>query len=322
MAILLHKKLLLSLLLCCSWPVCSLAQLADVVPLESTGQELAADEQTPAVNDEPMRLQLSDAPLSVAASPADNSINYNPYGKKNYFGRAQFLRQIEITTDWMWLAEAIDLGTYFANKQLNEHGYADLLCSTWAAYTPPLKENGDELFSPVGVSFKIKDNLHLLRVGGKLGWTGGLNSCFGIYGRFYFEHRRHWLRLQHDDEHAYYRTNAIKPGLGIHFVPQFDTDVEAWNPYLELGTTYTILTSCKTPYGTDKEQFGSGLVYNFGIGVRNHHHDFFLNLELPQYRYFNRDWSPNGGFFYPYANIRDRQWSVSITAALNGLLGL
>lgn len=246
--------------------------------------------------------------------------------KHKYLGSHQLFYEIELATDHIWLGSAIYALEHVANaaifKRNEDHhsSWPSLFSWTYTFLNPPLKENGEEVTSFTTFGFKLKDMMHYLRTGGKIGWTGGLNSCFGVYGRFYFEHQRQFTRLQHEDTHEYSWTNAIMPGIGVRFTPQFWTGGDQVNPYFEVGTTYTHILGCKSRYGKDKDQFGHGLVYTFGVGVRGNgqyrNSKIFLGLELPQYDFFNRKWSNDGGYYFPYANVRDRRWRITVNLTI------
>lgn len=251
---------------------------------------------------------------------------YQGSGKRKYLGSHQLFYEIELATDHIWLASTIYALEHVANAAIFKHNqenyssWPSLFSWTWTFLNPPLKENGEKVTSFKIFGFKLKDMMHYLRTGGKIGWAGGLNSCFGVYGRFYFEHQRHFMRLQHEDSHEYSWTNAIMPGIGVRFTPQFWTGGDQVNPYFEVGTTYTHILGCKSRYGKDKDQFGHGLVYTFGVGVRGNgqfrNSKIFIGLELPQYDFFNRKWSSDGGFYFPYANIRDRRWRMTLNISV------
>lgn len=265
------------------------------------------------------------APLPTAA-PA----SYYDDEKRNYLGTDQLFYEIEITTDHVWFSGLLFGLETWANSAIQQHNEDEdtnwpCLFAWTYTFTPVLKENGEAVVSfKKAKGFKLKDLMHYFRAGGKIGWAGGLNSCFGIYGRFYYEHQRQFIRLQHEDSHEYAWTNAIMPGIGIRFTPQFWTGEDQINPYFEVGTTYTHIIGCKSRYGKDKDQFGHGLTYSFGVGVRGNgqyrNSKIFVGLELPRYDFFNRKWSNDGGFYFPYANVRDRKWRITLNLTIPILL--
>lgn len=267
---------------------------------------------------------FAERPAFAANAPIPTSSQYNK--DRKYLGTDQLFYEIEITTDHVWFSGLLFGLETWANAAIQDHNeeeYTNWPCLfAWTyTFTPVLKENGEAVVSfKKAKGFKIKDLMHYFRAGGKIGWAGGLNSCFGVYGRFYYEHQRQFIRLQHEDSHEYAWTNAIMPGIGVRFTPQFWTDEDQVNPYFEVGTTYTHIIGCKSRYGKDKDQFGHGLTYSFGVGIRGNgqyrNSKIFVGLELPQYDFFNRKWSNDGGFYFPYANVRDRKWRVTVNLTL------
>ena len=228
---------------------------------------------------------------------------------RRYFGTNQLFYEVEAGTDNLTVNAVTTALMSWANNALAENEHPALFYNSFI-YQPAMHENHEPVASfKDQFSFKPKDLFRLVRAGGKLGWKGGLNSCFGVFGRFYYEYRRNYTKLIHSDDYEYYWTSSIQPGIGVHFAPQFGTRLQ---PYLELGTTYNKVLSCKSPYGKDKDQFGSGLIYSFAIGIGSANERITLGVELPKYNYFNRDWTPDGGFYYPYANIKERRWRITL----------
>lgn len=304
---------------------------------EPTGCTLLNQEITSSLKDmQDMQLELSVVPKSCQQEPMDCPVAANEVPlsasvplpsyyyvdeDRKYLGVDQLFYEIELASDHDVFGVVFNGLGILLNHFLYEHERPCLFATRWILYAPPLKENGDPVVSfKRTLGFKLKDLMHYFRTGGKIGWTGGLNSCFGVYGQVYYEHRRHDIRLQHEDEHTSSWTNSLLPGIGIRFTPQFWTDEDEYNPYIEIGTTYTHIFGCKSRYGRDKDQFGHGLTYSFGIGVRgngmNRNTKVFVGFELPKYDYFNRKWSNDGGYYFPYANIRDRRWRISINISV------
>lgn len=314
---------------------------AGVVTSQDANQQETANFESPACENERPLLESMDGVFQNPASNAITSGSPSAYAaplptaapissysgeKRNYLGTNQLFYEIEITTDHVWFSGLLFGLETWANSAIQDHNeneYTNWPCLfAWTySFAPVLKENGEAVVSfKKAKGFKLKDLMHYFRAGGKIGWAGGLNSCFGVYGRFYYEHQRQFIRLQHEDTHEYAWTNAIMPGIGVRFTPQFWTDEDQVNPYFEVGTTYTHIIGCKSRYGKDKDQFGHGLTYSFGVGIRGNgqyrNSKIFLGLELPQYDFFNRKWSNDGGYYFPYANVRDRRWRITVNLTI------
>lgn len=347
MKTLISNKLCLLLILSHLGLWCVASPVDEVTMIDDSNQEsseqvcLGDDVQSNLVSD--LSLESAISPLFLNSDGVDNtesgtSAGYaaNPMPMKydteylsnphKYLGKNQFFYEIEFITDHYWLSGLIFGLEDLANRAILKHNedydteWPCVFAWTLVVHDPGLKENGDNVVSTKKYGFKLKDLMHYFRTGGKVGWSGGLNSCFGVYGRFYFEHRRQNLRLQHEDNHEYSWTNTIMPGIGVRFAPQFWTDEDDVNPYFEVGTTYSKIIGCKSRYGKDKDQFGHGVAYSFGVGVRGNgqyrNSKIFIGFNLRRYDFFNRKWSNDGGYFFPYANIRDRKWDISVNMTL------
>ena len=82
--------------------------------------------------------------------------------------------------------------------------------------------------------------------------------------------------------------------------------------FLEMGTKYNKIFSCKGPFDNAKEQFGNGLSTSFGLGVRfKERWSIGAVYNMPQYDYFNRDFITSDGQ-KPYAGIRSKNHSTSL----------
>lgn len=178
-----------------------------------------------------------------------------------------------------------------------------------------IKDNGEDVSIKKAnyAGFKADDLFSWVETSVKFGWFGKA-SPVGIYASIAYDHQRYQLCLQHDSGFGRYRTNALKPGIGIRFIPFRASEVM---PMIEVGTNYTLNFGVKSPYGTDKDQFNNGVSYTFSAGVS--WMDFYDNMRtvrvgvtIAGFDYLNRDWSSDGGFYFPYANVKSRNYKFFI----------
>lgn len=176
----------------------------------------------------------------------------------------------------------------------------------------PIKDNGDKVAAerPNAFGFKGKDLFSWVNVDVKVGWFGR-HSPVGVYGMVGYEHRRNQLCFQHDTEYGQYKTNALRPGIGIRLVPIRSASVV---PVFEVGTTYNLILSAETPWGKDKKQFNNGMAINASAGVgwgyddEDKQQNISVGAVIPTYDYFNKDWSNDGGYYFPYANVSAKNY--------------
>ena len=177
-----------------------------------------------------------------------------------------------------------------------------------------LKDNGEKLKvkGPNYWGVKARDLFGYMEFGGKIGWHG-VYSPIGVYGQCYYNMRNQRIKFEHDLDFGRYLTNMVKIGAGIQVVPWFKEDKSL---FLELGSTYNVVTSCKTPYGTDKSQFNNGASTDFAIGYTWQRSGdarkmtISLGSNINCYNYFNKDYSNDGGYYFPYANTKSTSFTV------------
>lgn len=177
-----------------------------------------------------------------------------------------------------------------------------------------LKDNGSkvDVQGPNYWGFKARDLFGYMEFGTKIGWHGPY-SPIGVYGQCYYNMRNQKIRFDHDLDYGRYRSNMVKIGAGIRIVPWFKEDGSL---FLEVGSTYDMVTSCKTPYGNDKGQLNNGASTDFAIGYtwigEATNTTLTAGTNINHYNYFNKDYTNDGGFYYPYANTKSTSLSVYI----------
>ncbi|MDE5881349.1 MAG: hypothetical protein K2H60_06430 [Muribaculaceae bacterium] len=180
-----------------------------------------------------------------------------------------------------------------------------------------LKDNGEKIdvVGPKYWGFKARDLFGYMEFGTKIGWHGPY-SPIGIYGQCYYNMRNQKIRFNHDFEEGRYKTDMLKLGAGIRVIPWFKDDGSL---FLEVGSTYNMVMKCKTPYGKDKKQFKDGASTDFAVGYiwkrDRSNTTLSLGTNLNLYNYFNKEYSNDGGFYYPFANTKSTSLSVYVRIA-------
>ena len=125
------------------------------------------------------------------------------------------------------------------------------------------------------------------------------------------------IKFNHDIDEGRYRSNMMKVGAGIRVVPWFKDEGSL---FMEIGSTYNIVTGCRTPYGTDKSQLNNGTSTDFAIGYTWHEDGANATLtagtNINHYNYFNKDYSNDGGYYFPFANTKTTSFTIYLRCAL------
>ena len=186
-----------------------------------------------------------------------------------------------------------------------------------------MKDNGElvdyQIANPyTATSYNLFNDMEL---GLKLGWQGSESPVglwvFGAYGL-----NKYRLRFLGEHEYSKHKLQSLRTGLGVKISPlKFLLDEYDWCPIIELGTTYINNFSYKGPNGSDKDQINNGIRTNYGIGAQfgedSEYGSVMLSLDMAHYNLFNTKYTPDGGFWYPYANFKSKDFIVSLSLTLN-----
>lgn len=114
---------------------------------------------------------------------------------------------------------------------------------------------------------------------------------------------------EHDD-YVHNFLLQLRPGFGVRFsIKSMDV-----SPLIQAGISYN-LNLYKGFYGTKKDQLNGGTNNSFGIGMidRDDESGFVLELVLPNQPFYNKDFTPDGGHYYPYANlVPKKMWELAV----------
>lgn len=229
--------------------------------------------------------------------------------------RAQgFFFTVRGVSDNLWSSSILDL-TELLITSLSK-GYV----GTEGGYTYDifnLKDNGKkvDVKDPNYWGFKARDLFGYMEFGTKVGWHGPY-SPIGVYGQCYYNIKNERIRFDHDLDYGNYRSDMLKIGGGIRVIPWFK---EEGSLFLEVGSTYNMVTNCKTPYGNDKKQFNNGASTDFAIGYtwigESSNRTLTIGTNINHYNFFNTEYSNDGGYYYPYANTKSTSLSVYLRFA-------
>lgn len=145
----------------------------------------------------------------------------------------------------------------------------------------------------------------------KFGWMGAY-SPIGFYVHAGYDYRNFAMLLSYQTEEQEYRIGTFNPGIGIRISPGnfFDSDGFWKLLLLETGTNYNKRTYYRGPYNDDKNQLNDGLSYSVALGIGGGYASLLLGFEWTGQDLFNRDYTPDGGLFYPYKNLSSKIMAV------------
>lgn len=184
-----------------------------------------------------------------------------------------------------------------------------------------MKDNGENVDfkrnNPYG--FKAYDLFNHLEFGAKVGWLGRVSPIgayvYGAYGLNQYK-----LRFLGEREYSKHRMHSLRAGVGVRISPLYflmkDYD---WCPIFEVGTTYVYNFKYKGPNGSDVNQINNGMRTSYAAGVifDEGAGSVMLCFDMSHYDIFNRQYTPDGGFWFPYANFKNNDMNFSLRVSLN-----
>ena len=160
--------------------------------------------------------------------------------------------------------------------------------------------------------FKADDLFQNIKVGAKIGWMGSY-SPIGIYANFDYGHDRFETRLAYDSNLLKHRVHSFKAGIGVRFSPATLFDC-SWNilPLLEVGTNYNWPFKYKGGYNDDITQLNKGTSMLISLGAESYDSEvsILLGCEIPNYDFFNKNYTSDGGYSFPYANVSFKTYNI------------
>ena len=215
------------------------------------------------------------------------------------------------------LGTALDLATLYANVPLSRvtHGAStsdqDFVHIRYMSMT----DNGEtvdyKIANPYG--FTLYDLFNNLEAGLKFGWQGA-ESPIGAYVYCAYGLDQYKLRFLGEREYNKHVIQSLKTGIRVRISPfvKMMEDYD-WCPIIELGTTYVHNFKYKGPNDNDVNQINDGTRTYYAVGANiNGRYDVLLCCDLAHYDLFNRNYTPDGGFWYPYANFKNKDMNFSL----------
>ena len=180
-----------------------------------------------------------------------------------------------------------------------------------------MKDNGEKIDyvgdKPYG--FTSYDLFNDLELGLKFGWQGP-ESPVGAYVYGAYSINQYKLRFLGEREYNKHKIQSFKIGLGVRISPlQYILEEYGWCPIIELGTTYVNNFKYKGPNGSDKDQINNGIRTSYAAGVKfgeDGQHSILVSFDMAHYNLFNKNYTPDKGFWYPYANFKNKDYYFSI----------
>lgn len=275
---------------------------------------------------------------------AKKYLNFFKHGQRRLFGHTNcFVRSIVLSMAMlsieggMFTANAqwpISIGLYGNSNHVLTHDVVQL--ATMAASIPltslthrgmsrdfalfrghymSMKDNGEPIgfkaSNPYG--FTSYDLFNEVECGLKIGWRG-YESILGIYATGGYAINQYKLRFLGDHEYNKHKLQSWRFGLMLNLSAyNFFLDDLDWEfaPFAEIGTTYVYNFKYKGPNNNDIEQINNGLRMNYALGA--YIEDFgtlLIKFEMAHYDMFNKDYTPDGGFWYPYANFKNKDFNI------------
>lgn len=178
------------------------------------------------------------------------------------------------------------------------------------------KDNGEHVDYKMGnpYGFTSYDLFNDVEAGLKFGWQGA-ESLVGAYMYGAYCINQHKTRFLGNLEYDKHKIQSWKIGLGVRISPlRFLMDDYDWCPIVELGTSYVHNFKYKGPNGSDIDQLNNGMRTNYAIGILfdEGEQSLLLCMDMAHYNLFNKNYTPDGGFWYPYANFKNQDYYFSL----------
>lgn len=178
-----------------------------------------------------------------------------------------------------------------------------------------MKDNGEEISfasaNPYG--FTAYDLFNDIECGLKFGWQGA-ESPIGAYLYGAYSLSQYKLRFLGEHEYSKHRFHSIHTGIRVRISPlRFLEEEHGWCPIVELGTTYVYNFKYKGPNDSNVDQINNGMRTYYALGVHLESGvDVMLGFDMMHYDMFNKNYTPDNGFWYPYANFKNNDYNFSL----------
>lgn len=161
--------------------------------------------------------------------------------------------------------------------------------------------------------FTAYDLFNEIECGLKFGWQGA-ESPIGLYFYGAYGLNQYKFRFLGEQNYSKHRLQSVRLGVRTRLSPLvYLLEDYEWCPILEVGTTYVHNFKYKGPNNSDMDQINNGMRTYYAVGAQfSDHWSAMLCLEMANYDLFNRNYTPDGGFWYPYANFKNKDIQISV----------
>lgn len=183
------------------------------------------------------------------------------------------------------------------------------------------KDNGENVDYKMGnpYGFTSYDLFNDVEAGVKIGWQGA-ESPVGAYLYGAYSINQHKLRFLGEHDYSKHKIQSWKAGIGVRISPlRFLMNEYDWCPIIELGTTYVYNFKYKGPNGSDIDQLNNGMRMSYAVGAQFDEGDqsVMICLDMAHYNLFNKNYTPDGGFWFPYANFKNKDFYFSVRYSIS-----
>lgn len=215
--------------------------------------------------------------------------------------------------------DVIQLATIAANIPFTEltHRRTSRDFALYQLHYMSFEDNGEAVdfkaSNPYGLT--AYDLFNDVECGLKVGWRGQ-ESILGIYATGGYAINQYKLRFLGEHDYNKHKLQSWRAGLllNLDFSKYFWENLEwGFAPFAEIGTTYVYNFKYKGPDDSNIDQINNGLRMNYALGT--YIEDFgtiLVKLEMAHYDIFNKDYTPDGGFWFPYANFKNKDFNIFI----------
>lgn len=190
-------------------------------------------------------------------------------------------------------------------------GVADMDITPVKIHYMSMKDNGEEIDfqtnNPYGMT--AYDLFNDVEFGVQFGWQGPF-SPVGIILHGAYAINQYKLKFLGDRTYSKHKIQSWRVGADIRISPlRFLMEDHNWCPIIEIGTTYVKNFKYKGPYDSDSNQLNSGIRTRFAIGAQFESGDILeASFEMNNYDMFNRNYTSDGGYWFPYANYKNKDY--------------
>lgn len=224
---------------------------------------------------------------------------------------------IHMMSNNVWMTNVLSLAEALINVPIANatQGKAPVDFTVAQYHYMTMKDNGEKVGikrnNPYG--FKAYDLFNSLEFGFKVGWLGSV-SPIGIYVSGAYSLNQYKLCFLGDLDYNLHRIQSLRPGVGIRVSPlYFLMEEHEWCPIFEVGTTYVYNFKYKGPNENDIHQLNNGMRTSYALGVilNGGASSVMVSFDMSHYDLFNRSYTPNGGFWFPFANFKSKDMNIS-----------